>query len=112
MSLPVFNQVCLDPTLIKGDLQHVRSMVHVLPATARCLAYRCGPEIQSGKQNIYKSLADRLYEGVTFIKRLSEADGRPTPDRRDASGRSCGIRAMRASRRRPARARRQLVTRA
>ena len=80
MSLPVFNQVCLDPTLIRGIYNRCDQWCMYCPATARCLAYRCSPEIQSGKQDIYKSLADRLYEGVTFVKRLSEAEGTPTPE--------------------------------
>jgi len=80
MSLPIFNQVSLDPTLIKGVYNTCDQWCMYCPVTARCLAYRCSPEIRSGKQNIYKSLADRLYEGMTFIKHLCEADGRPTPE--------------------------------
>ena len=80
MSLPIFNQVSLDPTLIKGVYNTCDQWCMYCPVTARCLAYRCSPEIRSGKQNVYKTLADRLYEGMTCIKRLCEAAGRPTPD--------------------------------
>jgi hypothetical protein len=50
------------------------------PATRRCLAYRCNPDIQAGNQDIYRSLADRMYEGIVFLKRISDAEGRPTPE--------------------------------
>jgi hypothetical protein len=80
MSEPIFNQVCLDPTLIEGVYNTCDQWCMYCPVTARCLAYRCSPEIRSGKQDIQKSLADRLYEGITFVKRLSEAEGKPTPE--------------------------------
>ena len=79
-SQPIFNQVCLDPTLIKGIYNTCDQWCMYCPATARCLAYRCSPEIRSGKQNIFASLADRLYEGMTFVKRQSEVEGRETPE--------------------------------
>ena len=50
------------------------------PATHRCLAYRCRPDTQAGQRDIYRNLADRLYEGMVFLKRVSEAEGRPTPE--------------------------------
>jgi hypothetical protein len=80
VSLPIFNQVSLDPTLIKGVYNTCDQWCMYCPVTARCLAYRCSPEIRSGRQDIYKSLADRLYEGMTFIKQLHDAEGRPTPE--------------------------------
>lgn len=80
MAVPIFNQVCLDPTLIKGIYNTCDQWCMYCPATARCLAYRCSPEIQSGRRDIFKSLADRLYEGMSFAKQMSEADGTPTPE--------------------------------
>ena len=80
MSQPIFNRVCLDPTLIKGIYNTCDQWCMYCPATARCLAYRCSPELRSGQQNVYKELADRLYEGITFVKRLCEAKGAPTPE--------------------------------
>jgi len=80
MSQPIFNQVCLDSTLIKGIYNTCDQWCMYCPATARCLAYRCSPEIRSGKQDVYKSLADRLYEGITFVKQMSEAEGTATPE--------------------------------
>lgn len=80
MSQPIFNQVCLDPTLITGIYSTCDQWCMYCPATARCLAYRCSPDIRSGKQNIYKGLADRLYEGIAFYKRLCDAEGMPTPE--------------------------------
>ncbi|HEU5130709.1 MAG TPA: hypothetical protein VFT26_01355, partial [Pyrinomonadaceae bacterium] len=49
-------------------------------ATARCLVFRCSPEIASGKHDIYKRLADRMYEGMEFIKRQHEAESKPSPE--------------------------------
>lgn len=80
MSTPIFNQVVLDPTLIKGIYNSCDQWCMYCPATARCLAYRCSPEIGSGKQNVHQSLADRLYEGMGYCKRLFEAEGQPTPE--------------------------------
>ena len=80
MSEPIFNQVCLDPTLIAGVYNACDQWCMYCPATARCLAYRCSPEIRSGKQHIYKRLAERLYEGITYYKRVRDAEGLPTPE--------------------------------
>ena len=80
MSQPIFNQVCLDPTLIDGVYNACDQWCMYCPVTSRCLAYRCSPEIRSGKRDIYKSLADRLYEGITFYKRRCEAEGTLTPE--------------------------------
>ena len=80
MSLPIFNQVALDPTLIKGIYNTCDQWCMYCPATARCLAYRCSPEIRSGEQNVFKSLADRLYEGMAFFKRVCDEQGRSTPE--------------------------------
>jgi hypothetical protein len=80
MAEPSFVQVALDPTLIKGIYDACDQWCMYCPMTQRCLAYRCNPEIKGGKQNIYRSLADRLYEGVTFLKKLCVAEERPTPE--------------------------------
>jgi hypothetical protein len=80
MSQPIFNQVVLDPTLIKGVYDTCDQWCMYCPVTERCLVYRCSPDIQSGKQNIYEALADRLYEGMTFVKKTSDAEGTPRPE--------------------------------
>ena len=80
MSQPIFNQVCLDRTLIAGIYNTCDQWCMYCPATARCLAYRCSPELRSGEQNVYKALADRLYEGIEFVKRLYDAEGRSSPE--------------------------------
>lgn len=80
MSQPIFNQVCLDPTLINGVYNTCDQWCMYCPVTERCLVFRCSPEIRSGKQNIYKALADRLYEGMAFIKKSSDAQGTPRPE--------------------------------
>jgi hypothetical protein len=80
MSTPPFVQVALDPTLIKGVYDTCDQWCMYCPVTQRCLAYRCSPEIASGKQDIHRSLADRLYEGMMFLKRLSEAEGGDTSE--------------------------------
>jgi hypothetical protein len=79
-SRPIFVDVALDPTLVKGIYDTCDQWCMYCPATARCLAYRCDANIRSGKQDIYRSLADRLYEGMMFMKRLCEAEGRATPE--------------------------------
>ena len=80
MREPAFVQAASDPTIFKGIYDTCDQWCMYCPATAHCLAYRCNPDIQSGKQDIYRSLADRLYEGMVFLKRLAQAEGRPTPE--------------------------------
>ena len=80
MPTPVFVQVAGDPTLIPGVYEMCDQWCMYCPVTERCLAYRCSPDIASGKQDIHKSLAERLYEGLEFLKKLCEAEGRPTPE--------------------------------
>jgi hypothetical protein len=79
-SQPIFNQVVLDPTLIKGVYNACDQWCMYCPVTARCLAFRCNPNLMSGREDIYRSLAERLQEGMAFLKRLSEAEGTPTPE--------------------------------
>jgi hypothetical protein len=80
MSQPIFNQVILDPTLIAGVYNTCDQWCMYCPVTARCLAYRCSPEIAAGNQDIFQSLAARLREGMTFVRKRSEAAGTPTPE--------------------------------
>ena len=56
MSQPIFNHVVLDPTLINGVYDTCDQWCMYCPVTERCLVYRCSPDIQSGKQNIYEAL--------------------------------------------------------
>ena len=80
MKLPPFVQVAADPTLIPGIYDTCDQWCMYCSATHWCLAYRSGPEIRSGKANVQRSLADQLFEGITFLKQVSEAEGRPTPE--------------------------------
>lgn len=79
-SVPLLILHAADPALIKGIYDSCDQWCMYCPATDRCLAYRCRPESQTAKQDLYRNLADRLYEGMEFLKRLSEAEGRPTPE--------------------------------
>ena len=80
MQEPAFVRVALDPTLIKGIYDTCDQWCMYCPATNRCLAFRCNPDLQHGKQNVYRSMAHRLFEGMMFLKCLCEAEGRPTPE--------------------------------
>ena len=80
MTMPVFVQVAADPALIPGVYEMCDQWCMYCPVTQRCLAYRCSPEIVTGKQDINKSLAARLYEGMEFLKKLCEAEGRAVPE--------------------------------
>jgi hypothetical protein len=79
MSMPVFVQVAVDPTLIPNVYSMCDQWCMYCPVTERCLAYRCSPEIASGKQDIHKSLAERLLDGLRFVKKLCAAEGRTDP---------------------------------
>jgi hypothetical protein len=80
MTMPIFVQVAADPTIVAGIYDACDQWCMYCPATNRCLAYRCNANIQAGKQDIYRSLAERLHEGMIFLKRVLEAEGRPTPE--------------------------------
>jgi hypothetical protein len=80
MKLPPFVQAAADPTLIPGIYDACDQWCMYCSATHWCLAYRCGSEIRSGQADVHRSLADRLYEGIRFLKQVSEAEGRPTPE--------------------------------
>jgi hypothetical protein len=79
-SKPPFVQVAADPTLINGIYDTCDQWCMYCPATRQCLAYRCSPDLSSGKQDIHRSLARRLVEGMAFLKSLCDAEGRPTPE--------------------------------
>jgi hypothetical protein len=80
MQEPPIVQATLDPTLIPGIYESCDQWCMYCHATNRCLAYRSSPDIQSGKQDIHRPLAERLFEGMMFLKRLCDAEGRPTPE--------------------------------
>jgi hypothetical protein len=79
MKLPIFVQAASDPTLIPGVYDTCDQWCMYCPVSNRCLAYRCNAD-QSGSANISRRLADRLFEGLTFLKKLCEAEGRPTTE--------------------------------
>jgi hypothetical protein len=80
LTKPAFLAVALDPTLIKGIYDTCDQWCMYCEQKTRCLAYRCSPELESGRTNVYRSLSDRMTGGMTFLKRLSDAEGRATPE--------------------------------
>ncbi len=80
LTKPIFVEVVLDPTLIKGIYDSCDQWCMYCEQKTRCLAYRCSPELESGKPNVYRSLSDRMTAGLVFLKRLADAEGRPTPE--------------------------------
>jgi hypothetical protein len=80
VATPIFVRVAADPTLVAGIYNACDQWCMYCPATARCLAYRCNPDIEDGKQDIYGSLADRLHEGMLFLKRHCDAEGMQIPE--------------------------------
>jgi hypothetical protein len=80
MQPPAFVQVATDPTLIKGIYDTCDQWCMYCHATSRCLAYRCSRDSRSAGGDVHRSLADSLFEGMAFMKRLCEAEGRPTQE--------------------------------
>jgi hypothetical protein len=80
VTTPIFVRVAADPTLVAGIYNACDQWCMYCPATARCLAYRCNPEIEDGKQDIYGNLADRLQEGMVFLKGRCDAEGIQIPE--------------------------------
>jgi hypothetical protein len=77
--MPPFLEAARDPSLIPGVYNTCDQWCMYCPATARCLAYRCGPELRAGG-DVYRTLADRLYAGIVFLKQLCESQGQPTAE--------------------------------
>jgi hypothetical protein len=75
-----FVRVAADPTLIPGIYDSCDQWCMYCPATQWCLAYRCTPEVSAGEADDHRSLTERLYEGMLFLKHVSAAEGRPTPE--------------------------------
>lgn len=80
MDVPPFVEVAADPTLIGGIYDACDQWCMYCHATQCCLAYRCGAASRSTNGDMYRELADRLYEGIIFLKQLSNAEGRATPE--------------------------------
>jgi hypothetical protein len=80
LTKPMFLEVTQDPALIKGIYDTCDQWCMYCEQKSRCLAYRCSPELENGKTNVYRSLSDRMTAGMMFVKRLSDAEGRPTPE--------------------------------
>ena len=76
MNVPFFVQVATDATLIRGIYDQCDQWCMYCPATQWCLAYRCGTDLRN--PDVYRNLADRMREGMVFLKRLCEAEGRST----------------------------------
>jgi hypothetical protein len=79
MPEPAFVRMALDPSLIKGVYNGCDQWCMYCPVTARCLVYRCDQQMVEGKTNVYKSLAERLHEGMEFLKRACDAEGHSIP---------------------------------
>lgn len=79
MKLPLFVQIAADPTLIPGIYDTCDQWCMYCSATRWCLAYRCGPETRSGKVNVQRSLADRLYEGIILLSSWPKPKDGPPP---------------------------------
>ena len=80
MEAPPFVKAAADPTLIPGIYDACDQWCMYCHATQWCLAYRCGSAARSRGGDMHRDLADRLYEGIIFLKQLSEAEGRATPE--------------------------------
>jgi hypothetical protein len=80
MQEPPFVQVALDPALIKGIYDTCDQWCMYCPATARCLAFRCNPDLRSGSKEPQSSVARSVRDDIIYLKQLADADGRPTPE--------------------------------
>jgi len=80
MDAPPFVKAAADPTLIPGIYDACDQWCMYCHATQWCLAHRCGSALRSTGGDVHLTLADRLYEGIIFLKQLSEAEGRATPE--------------------------------
>lgn len=77
-----FVKAALDPNLIAGIYNYCDQWCMYCPATARCLAYRCRPPgaTEEDPQDVFRNIADRLYESLHFVKELTSAEGRTIPE--------------------------------
>jgi hypothetical protein len=80
MQEPAFVKVALDPTLVKGIYDTCDQWCMYCQATSRCLAFRCNAELRSGTEEPHGAVARSLRDGMLFLKQVSTAEGRATPE--------------------------------
>ena len=77
-----FVMAALDPNVVSGIYNTCDQWCMYCPATARCLAFRCSSDAQrdNDPKDIYRDIADRMYEGLHLLRELNAAEGRTIPE--------------------------------
>lgn len=77
-----FVKAILDPKLIPGIYNTCDQWCMYCPSTERCLAYRCRPDGARDEQpqDIYASIAARMYESLHLLRDLNASERRRIPE--------------------------------
>src|SRR5262249_60647401 len=72
-----FLTLATDPNLVPGIYNGCDQWCHYCPATDRCLAYKCRPDLESG--GIYENVEQKMFESMRYLKEGHEAEGLQRP---------------------------------
>ena len=79
VTMPILIEAAQDSNLLPFVYDACDQWCRYCPVTSRCLAFKCrAPE--SSSQDIYNNLAERMFEGMIFLKQLLNAEGRDSPE--------------------------------
>lgn len=73
-----FLTLATDPNLVPGIYNGCDQWCHYCPATDRCLAYKCRPDLESG--GIYENVEQKMFESMRYLKECHEAEGLQPPE--------------------------------
>jgi len=68
-----------DPNLVPGIYNGCDQWCHYCPATDRCLAYQCRPDLES-TASVYENIEAKLFESMRYLKECHEAEGLEPPE--------------------------------
>jgi hypothetical protein len=68
-----------DPNLVPGIYNGCDQWCHYCPATERCLAYKCRPNLE-GTGGIYENLEATMFESMRYLKDCHDAEGLQPPE--------------------------------
>jgi hypothetical protein len=72
-----FLDVAADPALLPGIYNTCDSWCDYCPATDRCLAFKCRPDV--GEGNPCVDIEERMYESMQYLKACYDAEGLQPP---------------------------------
>jgi hypothetical protein len=73
-----FLALATDPNLVPGIYNSCDQWCHYCPATDRCLAYKCRPDLQG--TGSYEDIEAKIFESMRYLKDCHDAEGLQPPE--------------------------------